>query len=88
MIARKLAEYRIPLFKLRIVFADAFTVEGGNFPPLFDPGQIVEVPWGSITVTFTGCNSGMMTWSTSAQGFQSGSMPLIRLTSLWGNACP
>lgn len=68
-------------------FPNAFTVEGGNFPPLFNPAQIEEVPWGSITVTFTGCDTGMMEWSTDAPGFQSGSMPLARLTSLWGSEC-
>ncbi len=71
-----------------IDFADAFIVEGGRFPPLFDPQTIVEVPWGRIVVTFTGCDSGTMTWSTTAPGFQSGAMPLSRLTSLWGNVCP
>lgn len=70
-----------------IVFEEAFTVEGGAFPPNFDPSMIVEVPWGSITVVFTGCNTGVMTWTTSAPGFTSGSMPLIRLTSLWGVPC-
>jgi len=70
-----------------ITLANAFTVQGGNFPPLFDPQKIVHVPWGSITITFTGCDTATMTWSTTAPGFQSGSMPLSRLTSLWGNAC-
>jgi len=70
-----------------ITFEDAFTVEGGAFPPNFDPAQIVEVPWGTITVVFTGCNEGSMSWTTSAPGFQSGSMPLVRLTTLWGNSC-
>jgi hypothetical protein len=70
-----------------IEFANAFVVEGGKFPPLFDPQKIVEVPWGSIGITFTGCNNATMTWSTATQGFQSGSMPLSRLTSLWGVAC-
>ena len=37
-----------------ITFAEAFVVEGGVFPPDFDPGQIEEVPWGSFTVQFTG----------------------------------
>ena len=59
-----------------IEFPEAFTLEGGAFPPNFDPDLIVEVVWGSITVVFTGCNSGLMTWTTSAPGFQSGSMPL------------
>ena len=70
-----------------IFFEDAFTIDGGNFPPLFDAEQIVQVPWGSITVVFTGCDSGSMEWTTNAEGFQSGSMPLIRLTPLWGNEC-
>ncbi|MEJ8567666.1 hypothetical protein [Elongatibacter sediminis] len=70
-----------------IEFADAFTVSGGAFPPAFDPDQITETPWGSITVTFDGCNSGTMTWVTSATGYQSGSMPIARLTPLWGADC-
>ena len=70
-----------------IVFANAFTVEGGNFPPLFNPSEIAEIPWGSINVTFTACDAGTMDWTTTAESFQSGSMPLTRLTSLWGNDC-
>ncbi len=70
-----------------LIFDEAFLVEGGAFPPNFDPSQIEEVPWGSIIVVFTGCNNGFMTWTTSTPGFTSGSMPLIRLTSLWGVSC-
>ena len=70
-----------------ITFEDAFQVEGGAFPPNFDPDQIVEVPWGSIVVEFTGCNTGEMSWTTNAEGFESGDMPLVRLTTLWGANC-
>lgn len=70
-----------------LIFDEAFLVEGGAFPPNFDPSQIEEVPWGSITVVFSGCNNGFMTWTTSTPGFTSGSMPLVRLTSLWGVSC-
>lgn len=70
-----------------ITFEDAFQVEGGMFPPNFDPDLIEEAPWGSITVEFTGCNSGMMSWTTNTPGFESGQMPLERLTSLWGTNC-
>ena len=70
-----------------ITLNDAFQVEGGAFPPNYDPGMIQEVPWGSITIVFTGCNAGTMTWTTNAPGFTSGSMPLSRLTNLWGAAC-
>jgi hypothetical protein len=70
-----------------MVFENAFVVEGGNFPPLFDPEQIVEVPWGSIIVTFASCDDANMEWTTGTTGFQSGSMRLQRLTSLWGAEC-
>ena len=70
-----------------ITFDEAFTVEGGAFPPNFDPEQIEEVPWGSIVVVFTGCDTGTMSWITSAAGFQSGQMPIVRLTDLWGVPC-
>jgi len=70
-----------------MIFEQAFTVDGGNFPPFFNPDQIVEVPWGSITVVFVDCDSAFMEWTTAIPGFQSGSMPLVRLTSLWGNEC-
>lgn len=70
-----------------ISFPAAFLVSGGKFPPLFDPNAITEVPWGSITVAFTGCNAGTMSWTTSTAGYQSGSMPLTRLTTEWANNC-
>ena len=70
-----------------IEFAEAFMLEGGAFPPNFDPDLITNIPWGSVTVTFTGCDSGEMSWTTSLAGFQSGSMPISRLTTLWGVPC-
>jgi hypothetical protein len=70
-----------------ITFGTAFTVDGGVFPPDFDPDAIVETPWGSITVVFSDCDSGFMTWTTNAPGYQSGSMPLVRLTDTWGKTC-
>lgn len=70
-----------------IQFPDAFVVNGGKFPPLFDPAAVSSVRWGSITLAFTGCDTGTMSWTTSLPGFQSGSMPIARLTTLWANGC-
>lgn len=70
-----------------VSFPGAFVVTGGRFPPAFDPAAISEVPWGSITIAFAGCNAGTMSWTTSAAGYLSGSMPLSRLTTLWANGC-
>jgi len=70
-----------------ITFEDAFMMDGGNFPPLWDPAQVEKVPWGTIIITFTSCDTARMEWATMAPGFVSGSMPLSRLTTLWGNVC-
>ncbi|MEJ8567667.1 hypothetical protein [Elongatibacter sediminis] len=71
-----------------VQFDSAFQVEGGVFPPAWDPAKIKEVPWGSITVSFDTCHAGTMTWTTGAAGFQSGSMPIARLLPVWGTYCP
>jgi len=64
---------------------DSGTVERGNFPRLFNPAQIAEVPWGSTTVTLIECDNARIEWTTSVPGFQSGRMPVTRLTSVRGN---
>lgn len=62
-------------------------VEGGVFPPLFDPEAIEVVPWGELTLAFTGCNAGELAWVTDAAGIEPGSMPLQRSTSVQGTRC-
>jgi len=69
-----------------ISFEEAFIVDGGFFPPNFDPELIEEIPWGSMEVVFTGCNSGTLSWTVSPPGL-SGEMPIERLTTLWGANC-
>jgi hypothetical protein len=60
---------------------------GGGFPPDFNPGTVVSAPWGELLFTFTGCNSGTLTWTPSAAGFNAGQMPIARLTSPQGARC-
>lgn len=72
----------INTFQHNQVVLDAFTVEGGRFPPLFDPQLVTEQPWGEITLTFYDCDNALMSWETNAPGFQSGSINLTRLTRI------
>jgi hypothetical protein len=44
--------------------------------------------WGSLTFTFTDCDNGTMSWSSSVDGYSSGSMPIRRTTSIAGVSCP
>jgi hypothetical protein len=43
-------------------------------------GQPIAVPFGRVTLTFTGPDAGYASWLPVAVGFQPGTMPLVRLT--------
>jgi plastocyanin len=62
---------------------------GGRFPPNFDPTQITNPPWGTLTFTFTGCNAGSVAWTSTDPAFTtSGTLALERVTSVVGTTCP
>ncbi|MEO8673266.1 MAG: hypothetical protein ABI411_18265 [Tahibacter sp.] len=71
----------------RIVM-DGGRVLNGRFPPNFNPAVLERRPWGSLTFTFTDCNHGQVTWSSTDPAFTpTGTMNLQRLTSLSGLSC-
>lgn len=62
---------------------------GGRFPPNFDPTQITNPPWGTLTFTFTSCNAGSVAWTSTDPAFTaSGTLALERVTSVVGTTCP
>lgn len=61
---------------------------GARFPPLFKPSDVQSTSWGSITLAFTDCNNGTLSWNSTLPGYAIGSMPLSRLTSIRGTKCP
>jgi hypothetical protein len=61
---------------------------GGVFPPLYDNSNVQTTPWGSLTFTFYDCNHGQVMWTPTADGYNSGSMRLQRLTMPAGLTCP
>jgi len=60
---------------------------GATFGPGFDPEDVELVPFGTLTLTFGDCNSGMATWASSNPDFGSGQMSLQRLSSSAGVRC-
>jgi hypothetical protein len=60
---------------------------GGRWIPNFDPNQVVNNLWGTLTFTFTDCNHGKVDFS-STLGYGAGSMNLTRLTLPAGLSCP
>jgi len=67
---------------------DAYTTTGGFFPPAFDPAKIARTKWGTLTLTFSDCNTGTASWVPLVPGYVSGSMPIARLSGVGGLACP
>lgn len=55
---------------------------GGEFPPTFTSSQATLSDWGTLTLRFSSHRQGTASWSTAQPGFASGSMPIVRLTSL------
>ncbi len=66
------------------------TTTGGFFPPNFDPSKIARNDWGTLTLTFTDCDTGNATWTVSGgsvSGFTNGSLPITRVTSISSLTC-
>jgi hypothetical protein len=61
---------------------------GGRFPPQFNPGQLSNQFWGTITFVFSDCNSGQASWQSAIEGYGSGWLPITRLTMPAGLSCP
>lgn len=72
---------------ITIPSSGVFLEGGGAFPPNFDHSKITKTSWGTMTFTFTDCNTGSVTWSSTVAGYGSGTMPLTRLTAIPGLAC-
>ncbi len=62
-----------------------FTI-GGVFGPDFDPNSVERLEWGRITFGFASCSLGTVRYESSA-GFGSGTLELIRLTSIDDYIC-
>jgi hypothetical protein len=61
---------------------------GGRWIPNFDPSKLVQIPWGTLTFTFTDCNNGRVDFNSPVAGYGIGSMTLSRLTLPAGLTCP
>jgi plastocyanin len=61
---------------------------GGQWIPNFDPGSIVQVPWGTLTFSFSDCNTGRVDFNSTVSGYGSGHMDLKRLSQPIGATCP
>ena len=66
----------------------AVILTGAKFPPNFNSADVTQTPWGSLTFTFSDCNTGTVSWAPTLAGYPAGSLPITRLTQIDGTTCP
>lgn len=67
---------------------EVFSYRNGRFPPFNDPAQIERTRWGTLTLTFSDCNTGQMTFAAEPSvGLGRGTTPLNRITIPDGISC-
>jgi plastocyanin len=66
----------------------ALQTQGGRWIPNFDPANVTQPPWGTLTFSFTDCDHGRVDFDSSVTGYGTGHMDLSRLTHIGGLACP
>ncbi len=71
----------------KLVFDDIQTTSGGIFGPAFDPQSVVYKPWGSLELDLS-CEGGTATYSSTEEGFGSGTLNVVRLTNIDELDCP
>ena len=54
---------------------------GAKFGPDFNPEDVNRATWGTVTLSFTNCSEGLLSYASSA-GFGTGAIELTRLTNL------
>lgn len=70
-----------------VTITNAISTSGGRFPPNFQSSQVTSRPFGTMTLTFTGCNTGSVTFASTDPEFGSATANLNRLTSIQGLPC-
>jgi len=62
---------------------------GQKFPPNYNVSDRHLTQWGTLTFTFTDCDNGTASWTSTAAGYPpSGSFPIARVTRIAGTTCP
>ncbi len=71
----------------KLAFDEMFTTSGGIFGPDFDPATVELKPWGSLELDLT-CKGGTATYSSTEEGFGSGTLNVERITNIDTLPCP
>lgn len=70
----------------KLAFNDLLTTYGGVFGPQFDPDTVETQTWGTLELDLD-CEQGIASYSSSEDGFGTGTLNLVRLTFIDQLAC-
>jgi len=71
------------------VMLPTYVSVGPKFPPNYKVSDRKLTQWGTLTFTFTDCDRGTASWTSTAAGYPpSGSFPIARVTRIAGTTCP
>jgi hypothetical protein len=70
-----------------ITVKEAFFTRGTAWGSGFDPGDVERVNWGSVVISFDGCDSATATYESLLAEFGSGTQNLQRITTLDSLSC-
>jgi len=71
----------------RIDIADNLLTRGTNFGAAFNAANVQRVPWGTLSFTFSNCNSVDVSYTSTVAGYGGGARSGARLATLAGTAC-
>ena len=64
----------------RLTVTQVTQPRGGGFGANYDPRAVQLIPWGSLTIDFSGNGSALVRWTSTLPGYGSGEISLQRLT--------
>jgi hypothetical protein len=70
----------------KMVFDNMLTTSGGIFGNDFDPTTVDELPWGTLELDIN-CDGGTASYTSTEEGFGSGTLNVFNLTSMAGLGC-
>jgi len=70
-----------------ITVKEAFYTRGTSWGSGFDPDDVERVDWGTIVISFDGCDSATASYESLLAEFGSGTQNLQRITTLAGLSC-
>jgi hypothetical protein len=70
-----------------LVIDDNVITKGTNFGDAFDPKSVQRIRWGSLTLTFSDCNTVDVTYQSTLPGYGSATRHATHLSALAGAAC-